>query len=266
MHTSIARRAAYLVYGVACYAVFFFTFLYAIGFVGGFFGSLGLTGDLFRSMDSGRAAGAGQALLVDALLLGLFAVQHSGMARRGFKAAWTRLVPEPIERSTYVLATSLCLALLFWQWRPLGTAVIWDVTGTAAEPALVAVSMAGWLIVLFTTFLINHFDLFGLRQVWYAFRARPYPGLEFRTPALYRAVRHPIYLGFIIAFWATPAMSLGHLVFAVATTGYILVAIQLEERDLVHRFGDTYREYRRGTRMLVPLPVARREPRERAEA
>jgi len=266
MPQSLARRAAYLVYGVACYAVFFVTFLYAIGFVGGFFGSLGLTGGLFRSMDSGRAAGTGQALLVDALLLGLFAVQHSGMARRGFKAAWTRLVPEPIERSTYVLATSLCLALLFWQWRPLGTAVMWDVTGTAAEPALVAVSLAGWLIVLFTTFLINHFDLFGLRQVWYAFRARPYPGLEFRTPALYRAVRHPIYLGFIIAFWATPVMSLGHLVFAVATTGYILVAIQLEERDLVHRFGDTYREYRRGTRMLVPLPVTRRERRERAEA
>ena len=268
MSQPVARRAAYLVYGVACYAIFLVTFLYAIGFVGGFWRSLGLTGAPFRPMDSDPAQGGVLgALAVDALLLGLFALQHSGMARRGFKAAWTRLVPEPIERSTYVLATSLCLALLFWQWRPLGTAVVWDATGTAAEPALVALSLAGWLLVLVTTFLINHFDLFGLRQVWYAFRAQPYPGLEFRTPALYRAVRHPIYLGFIVAFWATPLMSLGHLVFAAATTGYILVAIQLEERDLVHRFGDVYREYRRSTRTLVPLPPARGEKRpERLQA
>jgi methanethiol S-methyltransferase len=257
----LARRTAYLAYGLVCYAIFLATFLYAVGFVGGFWRALGLGGDGFRSMDSGAApATLGQAILVDALLLALFAVQHSGMARRGWKRWWTRVIPEPIERSTFVLATSLCLAVLFWQWRPLGTSVLWDFSGTPFQPVFVASCFVGFGIVLVSTFFIDHFDLFGLRQVWLAFRGRPHPALEFRTPGLYRAVRHPIYLGFIIAFWSTPTMTLGHLIFAAATTGYILVAIQLEERDLVHRYGEAYRRYRQDTGMLLPLAGRRRQP------
>jgi methanethiol S-methyltransferase len=257
---SFARRVAYLAYGSACYAIFLATFLYAVGFVGGYWKALGF-GAGFRSMDAGGPPATPlQAVLFDAALLALFALQHSGMARRGFKRWWTRTIPEPIERSTFVLATSLCLGVLFWQWRPIGTAVLWDLSRTSFEPAFVALSFVGFGIVLVSTFLIDHFDLFGLRQVWLAFRGRPHPGLEFRTPGLYRAVRHPIYLGFIIAFWATPTMTVGHLVFAAATTGYILVAIQLEERDLVHRYGEAYRQYRRRTGML--LPVLAPPPRE----
>jgi len=174
------------------------------------------------------------------------------MARRAFKQRWTRVIPAPLERSTFVLAASACLALLYWLWRPLGTTVLWDLSGPPFDFVFVALCLAGFAIVVLSTFMIDHFDLFGLRQVWYAFRNRPYPTLEFSAPALYKAVRHPIYLGFIIAFWATPIMTLGHLVFAVATTGYILVAIQLEERDLVHRYGETYRQYRRQVGMLLP--------------
>ncbi len=252
--TSLSKRTGYLVYGLVSYAIFFATFVYAIGFVGNWWQSFGWTGSLFHSMDvGGPQASLGQALLVDALLLGLFAVQHSVMARAGFKRVWTRIVPPAVERSTFVLAASLCLLLLFWQWRPIGTMVVWNVTGPL-EAVLVGLSLVGFVIVLLATFMIDHFELFGLSQVCNAFRGREARPLEFRTPFFYRAVRHPIYLGFIIAFWATPIMTLGHLVFAAATTGYMLVAIQLEERDLVRSYGDTYRNYRRRVWMLLPLP------------
>jgi protein-S-isoprenylcysteine O-methyltransferase Ste14 len=248
------KRISYLLYGVACYAIFLVTFLYAMAFVGNFWPALGLSGPLFRSMDfGGPPATLGEALLIDALLLGLFAVQHSVMARAGFKKVWTRVVPEPIERSTFVLATCICLVVLFWQWRPIANTVLWSVSGASAA-VLLAVSLLGWLLVLLSTFLLDHFDLFGLNQVWCAFRGVTRPGLELRTPLFYKAVRHPIYLGFIVAFWATPLMTLGHLVFAAATTAYILVAIQLEERDLIRLYGDAYREYRRRVWMLIPFP------------
>ena len=255
----LIRRTSFLLFGVFCYAIFLATILYAIGFAGNLWRSFGWSSDLFRSMDFGRApAPAGEALLVDALLLGLFALQHSGMARAGFKERWTRVIPEPIERSTFVLAASLCLALLFWQWRPIGTAVLWDLSRGAPEVLLIGLSFAGWLFVFLATLMIDHLDLFGLRQVWHAFRGEPCARLDFATPAFYRAVRHPIYLGFMVAIWATPLMTLGHLFFAAATTGYILVGIRLEERDLVRCHGDAYRRYRGRTPMLLPLPRRRR--------
>jgi protein-S-isoprenylcysteine O-methyltransferase Ste14 len=252
-------RLATFVYGLTCYVLFLGTFLYAIGFVGNLWPALGLHHPFFRGMDyGGPATGSfGQALLIDALLLGLFAIQHSGMARASFKSRWTRIVPPAAERSTFVLATCICLAVLFWQWRPLGTRMMWDLSQTPWAAVMVGLSAVGWLTVLVSTFMINHFDLFGLRQVWYALLGRSYPGQAFATPGLYRAVRHPIYLGFIIAFWATPTMTAGHLLFAVATTGYILVAIQLEERDLIRQHGDAYRSYRRRVSMLAPWPKSR---------
>ena len=257
---SLIKRTGYLAYGLVSYAVFFVTFLYAIGFVGNFWLAFGWSGELFRSMDfGGPPAPVGEALVIDALLLGLFAVQHSVMARAGFKRIWTRIIPEPIERSTFVLAASLCLALLYWQWRPIGTTILWNVSAQPMEAVLLGVSLVGFLIVLLATFMIDHFELFGLRQVWSAFRGRPAPSQKFRTPFFYRAVRHPIYLGFMIAFWATPIMTLGHLVFAAATTAYMLVAIQLEERDLVRMYGDAYRDYRRRVWMLLPLPRPNRD-------
>jgi len=252
------KRTSYLVYGGVCYAMFLATFLYAIAFVGNFWPALGLDGESFHSMDFGGrsrpSSSFGEALLIDLALLGVFAVQHSVMARRGFKRWWTRIVPTPVERSTFVLAASACLALLFWQWRPIGTTVLWDVSQGLAAKLLIGFSLAGWTIVLSATFMLDHFDLFGLRQVWSAFRNRPLREPEFATPALYKAVRHPIYMGFIVAFWATPVMALGHVVFAAATTGYVLIAIQLEERDLLARYGDAYREYRRRVGMLFPFP------------
>lgn len=248
------KRIVFFAYGVVAYLIFLATFLYAVGFVGNFRLQLG-DGLVFvpKTMDIGGGAGSlWSALGIDLLLLGLFAVQHSVMARRGFKERWTRIVPQPIERSTYVLFASLALIALFAFWRPLG-AVVWDVAANdLLRQALIGVSLLGWLLVLVGTFLIDHFDLFGLRQVWYALRGESSPGLEFATPGFYKLVRHPIYLGFIIAFWATPVMTVGHLVFAVATTAYILIAIQLEERDLVHSYGDLYRDYRRRVGMLLP--------------
>jgi protein-S-isoprenylcysteine O-methyltransferase Ste14 len=246
------KRLLFFAYGVTCYLVFLATFLYAIAFVGGF--------AVPRQLDGAPRGPLAEALAIDAALLTLFAVQHSVMARRWFKERWTQIVPWAIERSTYVLCASLALLLLFWQWRPIGIE-IWRVDGAAARAAVWAVFAAGWLTVLAVTFLINHFDLFGLRQVWLPLVGRPYTRVTFRTPAPYRLVRHPLYLGFLLAFWAAPTMTLAHLVFALATTGYILVAIQFEEKDLVAEHGARYEDYRRRVPMI--LPVGRRPaPRE----
>lgn len=242
------KRALYTLYAIVCYVMFFASFLYAIGFVGNFL--------VPRSMDNGPAAPLGTALLIDAALLGVFALQHSIMARQGFKNWWTRLVPKPIERSTYVLFSSLALFLLFWQWRPIG-GTIWQVTGVARS-VLIGISLAGWALVVTSTYLINHWDLFGLRQVWLYATGREYTHVEFSEKAFYKVIRHPLLFGFFVAFWATPKMTVGHLVFAVATSVYMLVAIQFEERDLLRFHGEVYRRYRERTPMLLPIPRRRR--------
>ena len=238
-------RILALLYGAVCYLIFFVTFLYAIGFVG----------DLVvpKTIDSGTAGSFGQALLINVLLLGIFAVQHSVMARPAFKRWWTQFVPQAVERSTYVLLSSLALILLYWQWQPIN-GVVWDVENIAGRNLLWAIFFIGWVMVLVSTFLINHFDLFGLRQVYLYMKAKEYTHIAFRTPFLYKFVRHPIMLGFIIAFWVTPHMTVAHLVFSIATTAYILIALQFEERDLVSYYGTAYEEYRQQVSMILPFP------------
>ena len=231
-------------YGAAAYLLFLAAFLYLVAFLGNFW--------VPRTVDHGLSAPIGQAVLVNMVLLGLFGLQHSVMARPGFKARWTRLVPPSIERSTYVMLSNAVLALLYWQWRTM-PAVIWEVELPLGRLGLWTLFWLGWAIALASTFMINHFDLFGLRQVYLAWRAKPYTDLDFHVRFFYRLVRHPLMLGFIIAFWAAPTMTAGHLLFSIAMTGYILVATRIEEHDLVAALGDQYRDYRRQVPMLLPL-------------
>jgi protein-S-isoprenylcysteine O-methyltransferase Ste14 len=231
-------------YGLVAYVLFLGTFLYAIGFIGNVF--------VPKSIDTGTVAPLAEALIVNLLLLGLFAVQHSVMARRSFKEWWTRIVPPAVERSTFVLASSLVLALLLWQWRPIPAPIVWSVQSAAGVELIMAVFWLGWALLLFSSFLINHFELFGVLQVVARMAGRETPEPEFRTPLVYRYVRHPLYLGFLLGFWAAPVMTAGHLLFSIGCTGYILIGIWFEERDLIALFGEQYRRYRNQVGMLLP--------------
>lgn len=242
------KRTLVLLYGIACYAVFFATFLYAIAFLGNFL--------IGNPIDAAPTVGTGQAIAVNIGLLAVFALQHSIMARPAFKRWWTKFVPVAAERSTYVLFSSVAMILLFWLWQPIG-AVIWQVGSPLGQTVLYAGYAAGWILLLVATFLINHFDLFGLRQTWLYFRGRPYTELAFRTPSLYKLVRHPLYVGWLLTFWCTPTMTAAHLLFAVMTTAYILIAIQFEERDLIDAFPE-YETYRRKVPSLIPFTKSRR--------
>jgi methanethiol S-methyltransferase len=245
MEVFIMSKIISLVFGVVSYFIFFGTFLYAVGFVANVV--------VPKSIDSGVEGSTAIALVINLVLLTIFALQHSVMARPGFKKAWTKFVPKPVERSVYVLFASSALILVFWQWRPM-TGMVWNIENSVGRIALYFVFAAGWAIVLLSTFMINHFELFGLRQVYHNSRGIQPPNMDFTTRAFYKFVRHPIMLGFIIAFWATPTMTVGHLLFAAVTTAYILVAIQFEERDLVDSHGETYLDYKRKVGMLVPVP------------
>lgn len=245
------KRTSILLYGVIAYAAFFATFLYAIGFIGNLV--------VPKTMDSPAQTPLLTALGIDLALLGLFAVQHSVMARPGFKRMWTKIVPAEAERSTYVLFSSLALILLFVLWQPLG-GTVWNVENAMGRALLYNIYGMGLALVLVSTFLINHFDLFGLRQVWLQFRKQPYTHLKFRTPLFYKYVRHPLYVGWFLTFWATPTMTVTHLLFAVMTSAYMLIAIQFEERDLIMIHGDKYRDYRDSVPMLVPTASAYSAP------
>ena len=240
---NLVQKIFFFIYGLICYVIFFTTFLYAIGFVGNFL--------VPKSMDTGGRTSFIKALVTDALLLVVFAVQHSGMARQGFKNAWTKIIPKPIERSTYVMCTSLALIFLFWQWEPLGIK-LWDLSETVAEPILWCLCGLGWLIVLLSTFMINHFELFGLQQVYLNLVGKEQEKIEFKIVGFYKYLRHPIYFGFIIAFWSTPVMTLTHLLFICGIFIYILVGIFLEEKDLIALYGNQYREYKEKVSMLIP--------------
>ena len=242
---------ASVLYGAVVYLLFFATFLYAIAFTGNL--------PVPKTIDSGPEGPLVPALVIDTLLLGLFAIQHSVMARPAFKRWWTRFVPHAVERTTYVLLASLVLVALFVHWQPI-LAPVWSVTNPAGILAIQVVFWAGYGLVLLSTFLLNHFELFGLRQVWARLNGRELPAPQFRTPFLYKRSRHPLYLGFMLAFWAAPTMTAGHLLFAVATSGYILIGIWLEERDLIALFGDQYRRYREQVSMLIPLPGRKAKP------
>lgn len=243
------KRLLILLYGVFSYLVFLASFLYAIAFVGNFPG--------LKSIDSGAPEPTGRAMVIDVVLLASFAIQHSVMARQPFKRAWTKIIPDAAERSTYVLLASLLLFLLYWQWRSLPTTV-WQITSMPATIVAYVLFWSGWLIVLVSTFMIDHFDLFGLKQVYSQFQQRQYRPPEFKMSGLYRYVRHPIMVGFIVAFWSTATMSAGHLLFALTTTAYIFLAIFLEERDLTALYGERYRKYR--SRVWALLPLARINP------
>jgi methanethiol S-methyltransferase len=246
--TALTGRLAVLVYGVLAYAAFITTLLYAIGFVGNWI--------VPKSIDSGTPGPLVPSLLINTALLSVFVLQHTIMARPAFKRWWTRVIPPPMERSTFVLLASAALALVLWQWRPL-PARVWEVTHPLGAGALTALSLAGWCTVLAASFMVSHWDLFGLRQSWLAFRAAPYRPVGFRVTGLYRLVRHPLMVGFLVAFWATPRMSVGHLFFAIMTTLYILVGIAFEEHDLIAELGERYLDYRRRVRGLIPIPRRR---------
>jgi methanethiol S-methyltransferase len=246
------KHLIFMLYAVVSYVVFLASFLYAIGFVGGFI--------VPTQLDMPSRGSLPFAIGIDVALLAVFALQHSVMARKGFKERWTRIIPWAIERATYVLLASLALLLLFWQWRPIGIDV-WSLDAPQARVAVWTLCAAGWCIVLAMTFYINHFDLFGLRQVWLPLLGRPYVPVSFLTPLPYRVVRHPLYLGFLIAFWATPHMTLAHLLFAALTTVYVVIAIQFEERDLIREHGSDYQHYRGRVPMLLPRPFRLRQRR-----
>jgi methanethiol S-methyltransferase len=238
------QRIAAFLYGVVCYLAFFGTFLYGVGFLGNLV--------VPKTIDAAPTIAFTHALLINAGLLLLFAVQHSVMARPWFKRAWTKFVPEPVERSTYVLFSSLALILVFWQWQPMG-GVIWEVRSEGPRILLMLIYVSGCAILLLSSFLINHFDLFGLRQVWLYLRGQEYTQLRFRTPFLYRYVRHPLYVGWLLMFWASPVMTSAHLVFAVLSSAYIFAAIQFEEHDLMELHGEHYRRYRESVPMILPV-------------
>lgn len=253
MVTSRFGRFFSIAYGLVCYAAFLAVCGYAVGFVGNYWALLGWEGPWFRSLDGGLSAPLAEAVAVDILLVAVFGVQHSVMARASFKAWWAGFVPPALERSSYVLAASACIALMFWQWRPIGV-VLYDVTNGALAYVLGAISFVGWLIATRATFLIDHASLFGLRQVFATSGEGSNATVEFQTPGLYRTMRHPMYFGFLLAFWATPVMTVGHLLFALGLTLYVLVAIPFEERDLTALYGERYRDYQGSVRALLPFP------------